>query len=114
MRPNVVAFGEEIDGNALWAARRALAAADALIAVGISAQTTAPGLLAREARRDGVPTFVVTLEPSPSLTHVFDRVVDAPADRLDEWLADVGSTAFEADLAMTAEELSDRLTQILG
>jgi len=68
LRPDVVWFGEALDGEVLQAAQTAMNEADALLVVGTSAVVYPAAGLVIDAQRRGVPVVLVNLEPSLSLT----------------------------------------------
>lgn len=78
LRPAVVLFGETLDVDAQWTARRAVREADLLLAVGTSVEVSTASVLLRYAVDVGART--VTVDPAPEVSSLFDVHVPLPAE----------------------------------
>ena len=78
MRLDAVLFGEQVDIDALWAAKRAVRECDAFLAIGTSGSVYPGSGLSRYARDVGALSVVVN--PDPDAGRGFDRHVRLPAD----------------------------------
>jgi NAD-dependent deacetylase len=78
MRLDAVLFGEQVDLDALWAAKRAVRECDAFVAVGTSGSVYPGSGLSRYARDVGALSVVVN--PAPDAGLGFDQHVQLPAD----------------------------------
>jgi NAD-dependent deacetylase len=77
-RPGLVLFGEVVDLDAQWAARRMLRQCEALVAIGTSGAVTPPYSWLRYARDVGAPSIQVN--PDPDAGDGFDLHVRLEAD----------------------------------
>ena len=78
LRPAVVLFGEMLDTDAQWTARRAVRDADVLLAVGTSVEVTTASALLRYAVDVGALT--ISVDPAPHVLPTFDVHVPLPAE----------------------------------
>jgi NAD-dependent deacetylase len=86
LRPAVVLFGEPLDVEAQWAARRAVRDCDLLLAVGTSGEVSTAAMLIRYA--EDVGALRITVDPAGSVDEVFDvHVARAAEDVLPRLLA---------------------------
>lgn len=77
LRPAVILFGEMLDPDARWTARRAVSGCDLLLAVGTSVDVSTAEALVRHAVDVGART--VTVDPAPAVSPMFDVHVPLPA-----------------------------------
>lgn len=78
LRPAVVLFGEMLDPDAQWTAKRAVRDADVLLAVGTSVEVTTASALLRYAVDVGALT--ISVDPAPHVLPTFDVHVPLPAE----------------------------------
>jgi NAD-dependent deacetylase len=78
LRPALVLFGEAQDVEAQWTARRAVRDCDLLLAVGTSLDVSTANALVRYAVDVGAR--VVTVDPAPAVSPMFDVHVPMPAE----------------------------------
>jgi NAD-dependent deacetylase len=78
LRPDVVLFGEPLDADAQWAAKRAVRECDLLLAVGTSGEVSTAATLIRYAVDVGA--LLVTIDPAPEVPPAFDVHVPLPAE----------------------------------
>lgn len=79
LRPAVVLFGESLDVDAQWTAKRAVRDCDLLLAVGTSGEVSTAAMLIRYAVDVGA--LLVAVDPAPSVDEVFDVHVPLPAEQ---------------------------------
>lgn len=78
LRPHVVLFGEALDADAQWVAKRAVRECDLLLAVGTSGEVSTAASLIRYAVDVGA--LLVTVDPAPEVPPAFDVHVPLPAE----------------------------------
>ena len=78
LRPAVVLFGEPLDVDAQWTAKRAVRDCDLLLAVGTSVEVSTASTLVRYAVDVGAR--VVSVDPAPEVSPLFDVHVQMPAE----------------------------------
>jgi NAD-dependent deacetylase len=78
LRPDVVLFGEPLDADAQWVAKRAVRDCDLLLAVGTSGEVSTAASLIRYAVDVGA--LLVTIDPAPEVPPAFDVHVPMPAE----------------------------------
>jgi NAD-dependent deacetylase len=78
LRPDVVLFGEPLDADAQWVAKRAVRDCDLLLAVGTSGEVSTAAALIRYAVDVGA--LLVTIDPAPEVPPAFDVHVPLPAE----------------------------------
>lgn len=80
LRPDIVLFGEAIDGAADWTVNRALRDCDLFIAVGTSGLVTPAANYVRGAAYAGARTLLVNLEPMVPPNPAFQEQLLGPAE----------------------------------
>lgn len=78
LRPAVVLFGEPLDVDAQWTARKAVRDTELLLAVGTSVEVTTASALLRYAVDVAARTVIV--DPAPQVSTLFDLQVPLPAE----------------------------------
>lgn len=78
LRPAVILFGEMLDPEAQWTAKRAVRDCDLLLAVGTSVEVSTASVLVRYAL--DVQALTITIDPAPEVSPLFDVHVPLPAE----------------------------------